>query len=179
MMTKPPGFASSSTLPLDDEEESIDESLDEILLEANERPAENSAKSLEAVPSALSDDDSDAESAPSPPGEVTVLAPRPTFFDEVREEASERRRVGIRPLRAVERIGDDLHFGRIGKVAHVDDLAAPDDVEAVIAFRLGGDLGRRRGGRRRILENGRRAAREKRERRERNRTRDKEPALHA
>jgi hypothetical protein len=86
MMTKPPGFASSSTLPLDDEEESIDESLDEILLEANERPAENSAKSLEAVPSPLSDDDSDAESAPSPPGEVTVLAPRPTFFDEVREE---------------------------------------------------------------------------------------------
>ena len=36
MMTKPPGFASSSTLPLEDEEESIDESLDEILLEANE-----------------------------------------------------------------------------------------------------------------------------------------------
>ena len=45
MMTKPPGFASSSTLPLDDEEESIDESLDEILLEANERPPENSMKS--------------------------------------------------------------------------------------------------------------------------------------
>jgi len=86
MMTKPPGFASSSTLPLDDEEESIDESLDEILLEANERPAENSAKSLEAVPSTVSDEDSDAESEPSPPGEVTVLAPRPTFFDEVREE---------------------------------------------------------------------------------------------
>jgi hypothetical protein len=85
MMTKPPGFASSSTLPLDDEEESIDESLDEILLEANERPPENSAKSLEAVPSALSDDDSDADS-PAPVGEVTVLAPRPTFFDEVREE---------------------------------------------------------------------------------------------
>ena len=61
MMTKPPGFASSSTLPLDDEEESIDESLDEILLEANERPPENSVKSLEAVPSALSDEDSDAE----------------------------------------------------------------------------------------------------------------------
>jgi hypothetical protein len=90
MMTKPPGFASSSTLPLDDEEESIDESLDEILLEANERPAENSLKSLEAVPSALSDDeDSDsAEVEDSGPtqGEVTVLAPRPTFFDEVREE---------------------------------------------------------------------------------------------
>ncbi len=83
MMTKPPGFASSSTLPLEDEEESIDESLDEILLEANERPAE---KSLEAVPSELSDDDSDADSAPAPVGEVTVLAPRPTFFDEVREE---------------------------------------------------------------------------------------------
>jgi hypothetical protein len=87
MMTKPPGFASSSTLPLDDEEESIDESLDEILLEANERPPENSVKSLEAVPSALaSDEDSDADSVPAPIGEVTVLAPRPTFFDEVREE---------------------------------------------------------------------------------------------
>jgi len=85
MMTKPPGFASSSTLPLDDEEESIDESLDEILLEANERPPENSVKSLEAVPSTLSDEDSEDEPAP-PPGEVTVLAPRPTFFDEVREE---------------------------------------------------------------------------------------------
>ena len=56
MMTKPPGFASSSTLPLeDDEEESIDESLDEILLEANEKPQENSVKSLEAVPSSLDD----------------------------------------------------------------------------------------------------------------------------
>jgi len=87
MMTKPPGFASSSTLPLEDEEESIDESLDEILLEANERPPENSVKSLEAVPSALaSDDDSDGDSVPAPVGEVTVLAPRPTFFDEVREE---------------------------------------------------------------------------------------------
>ncbi len=87
MMTKPPGFASSSTLPLDDEEESIDESLDEILLEANERPPENSVKSLEAVPSALaSDEDSDDDSVPAPVGEVTVLAPRPTFFDEVREE---------------------------------------------------------------------------------------------
>jgi len=87
MMTKPPGFASSSTLPLEDEEESIDESLDEILLEANERPSENSVKSLEAVPSTLaSDDDSDDDSVPAPVGEVTVLAPRPTFFDEVREE---------------------------------------------------------------------------------------------
>src|SRR5882757_5485701 len=99
MMTKPPGFASSSTLPLDDEEESIDESLDEILLEANERPPENSMKSLEAVPTALSpDEDSDEveDSAPTATGhaplsraaqnEVTVLAPRPTFFDEVREE---------------------------------------------------------------------------------------------
>ncbi len=87
MMTKPPGFASSSTLPLDDDEESIDESLDEILLEANERPPENSVKSLEAVPSTLSaDEDSEDDPVPSSPGEVTVLAPRPTFFDEVREE---------------------------------------------------------------------------------------------
>ena len=92
MMTKPPGFASSSTLPMEDEEESIDESLDEILLEANERPSENSAKSLEAVPTSLaSDEDDDSDSDPplsrSAQNEVTVLAPRPTFFDEeVREE---------------------------------------------------------------------------------------------
>ena len=104
MMTKPPGFASSSTLPLDDdEEESIDESLDEILLEAHERPLESS-KSLEAVPSALelaeADDDDVIDDMParsaasmalpgSPRGqlgEITVIAPRPTFFDEVREE---------------------------------------------------------------------------------------------
>jgi hypothetical protein len=87
MMTKPPGFASSSTLPLEDEEESIDESLDEILLEANERPSENSAKSLEAVPTSLASDDDDDDAVPMATGEVTVLAPRPTFFDEeVREE---------------------------------------------------------------------------------------------
>lgn len=107
MMTKPPGFASSSTLPLEDEdEESIDESLDEILLEANEKPQENSVKSLEAVPSSLDesdvesevDDDADVlESSPlsaggaartaSPPSEITVIAPRPTFADdEVKEE---------------------------------------------------------------------------------------------
>jgi hypothetical protein len=104
MMTKPPGFASSSTLPMeDDDEESIDESLDEILLEANERPQENSVKSLEAVPSRLDDADSDADSDPdlmgsglsngatagtaAPPSDVTVIAPRPTFADdEVKEE---------------------------------------------------------------------------------------------
>jgi hypothetical protein len=106
MMTKPPGFASSSTLPLDDEEEeSIDESLDEILLEAHERPLENSSKSLEAVPSSLgsseTDDDDDVVGVPTtrsagslnlpgtpraPLSEITVIAPRPTFFDEVREE---------------------------------------------------------------------------------------------
>jgi hypothetical protein len=101
MMTKPPGFASSSTLPMDEEdEESIDESLDEILLEANEKPQENSAKSLEAVPSSLDADDDDPDifdSAPisaggtartaSPQSEITVIAPRPTFADdEVKEE---------------------------------------------------------------------------------------------
>jgi hypothetical protein len=102
MMTKPPGFASSSTLPMDEEdEESIDESLDEILLEANEKPQENSAKSLEAVPSSLNADDDDDpdifDSAPisaggtartaSPQSEITVIAPRPTFADdEVKEE---------------------------------------------------------------------------------------------
>jgi hypothetical protein len=105
MMTKPPGFASSSTLPLEDEEEeSIDDSLEEILLEANEKPQENSVKSLEAVPSSLEeseseiDEDADViESSPisaggaartaSPPSEITVIAPRPTFADdEVKEE---------------------------------------------------------------------------------------------
>jgi hypothetical protein len=107
MMTKPPGFASSSTLPLEEEdEESIDESLDEILLEANEKPQESSVKSLEAVPSSLDESDvepevdDDAEvlgSSPlsaggtartaSPPSEITVIAPRPTFADdEVKEE---------------------------------------------------------------------------------------------
>ena len=105
MMTKPPGFASSSTLPLEDEEEeSIDDSLEEILLEANEKPQENSVKSLEAVPSSLEeseseiDEDADViESSPlsaggtahtaSPPNEITVIAPRPTFADdEVKEE---------------------------------------------------------------------------------------------
>jgi len=74
------------------------------------------------------------------------------------DESPECRRVLIGPLRAVERVGDDLHFGRFGQVAHVDDLAAPDDVEPVIAFRRRGDLGRRRGGRRRVLEHRRRAA---------------------
>jgi hypothetical protein len=103
MMTKPPGFASSSTLPLDEEEESIDESLDEILLEAHDRPLENSGKSLEAVPSSLGsseaddgDDEAPTRSASSmtlpgtprgaPLSEITVIAPRPTFADEVREE---------------------------------------------------------------------------------------------
>ena len=107
MMTKPPGFASSSTLPLEEEdEESIDESLDEILLEANEKPQENSVKSLEAVPSSLEESDAESEvdadadvleSSPlsvgglsrtaSPPSEITVIAPRPTFADdEVKEE---------------------------------------------------------------------------------------------
>ncbi|HET6146195.1 MAG TPA: hypothetical protein VFH68_01590 [Polyangia bacterium] len=97
-MTKPPGFASSSTLPMEDEgEESIDDSLDEILLEANEKPQENSVKSLEAVPSSLEEseigeEESDViESSPmsmsaggtaSPPGEITVIAPRPTFADD-------------------------------------------------------------------------------------------------
>lgn len=77
------------------------------------------------------------------------------------DEASLRRRVLIRPLRAIERIGDDLDFGIVGAIAHVEDLAAPDDIRVVIAFRLTGDFGRCRRARRRILEYRCRAARER------------------
>jgi hypothetical protein len=105
MMTKPPGFASSSSFPMDDdEEESIDESLDEILLEANERPLEKSIRSLDAL-DALPLASDERTPSPSPLGseipapvplpgmppaqnDVTVLAPRPSIADEISEEST-------------------------------------------------------------------------------------------
>jgi len=131
-MTKPPGFASSSTLPLeDDDEESIDESLDEILLEANEKPLENSVKSLEAVPSSLEeseiDEDSDvieAESVggtgrmASPPSEITVIAPRPTFADdEVKEETK------VDPYETAIRAAASREVGLTSQASHQRERA--------------------------------------------------------
>src|SRR6187402_2469473 len=57
-----------------------------------------------------------------------------------RDETAVAGVVGLRTLRAVERVGEDLDFTVIGEVTHLHDTAAPDDVRGAIAFRLACDL---------------------------------------
>jgi hypothetical protein len=126
MMTKPPGFASTSPLSMDDdEEESIDESLDEILSQANERTLQNPINTLDFLNAPLSPSDQRIDDLlghstasnptpvplpgmPRPQSDVTVLAPRPAVSDEVAEEETK-----VEPYETVVRAaasahGDDL-----------------------------------------------------------------------
>src|SRR6185369_8271980 len=90
MMTKPPGMASTTSFPPDEiEDESIDDSLEDILQHANE-------KALESVEAVAADPAPAASETAPRPNDVTQITSRPSVADDVVEESTK-----VEPVDAV------------------------------------------------------------------------------